>query len=121
VLVSGKCTPLRVTYGMLPHDDYCNLPTLPSLVVKPAPASGVEPRLALGEAPWPGLGVGLYELACRAAHSCQPNTFWFSDLKGRRVMRTLVAVEAGEEVSSCRPILILLFDFSLFRCALPCS
>jgi hypothetical protein len=44
------------------------------------------------------MGAGLYELACRASHSCQPNTYWFSDLEGRAVMRTRAAVEAGEEV-----------------------
>ncbi len=60
--------------------------------VNPAPESG-----ATGTPP--SMGTGLYELACRASHSCQPNCFWFSDNKGQRVVRTLVDVAAGEEVS----------------------
>ncbi len=70
--------------------------SLPALEVNNT--EGAQPRTALGAPPGPPPSAGLYELACRASHSCQPNTFCFSDLEGRRVMRTLTAVEAGEEV-----------------------
>ncbi len=71
----------------------------------PYSALGVNPETESGDSgSSPSLGVGLYELACRASHSCQPNAVWFSDLKGRVVMRTLTAVEAGEEVRGCCPI-----------------
>ena len=46
----------------------------------------------------PYASVGLYTLACKAAHSCQPNCSWLPDQQGRRVVRTLVDVTEGEEL-----------------------
>ena len=73
-----------------------------SVGVNPAPEDG-----AAGEPV--SLGSGLYKLACRAAHSCQPNCFWLSDSRGWRVLRTLVAVEQGQELT---------IDYELGRCSL---
>ena len=45
------------------------------------------------------LGVGLYELSCRAAHSCSPNCFWHAGEGGVRIMQSLINLEPGEELS----------------------
>jgi hypothetical protein len=78
---------------------------LSTLMLRPRAAptrmAGVNPVPENGEeGVSPSLGTGLYELACRAAHSCTPNSNWFSDSEGRRVIHTLVDVAAGEEVGA---------------------
>jgi len=45
------------------------------------------------------LGVGLYAMACRANHSCQPNCFWYATSDGRRVLRALGGIAAGDELT----------------------
>jgi len=32
------------------------------------------------------IGVGLFNLACRVTHSCQPNCFWLSSPRGQRII-----------------------------------
>ena len=46
----------------------------------------------------PHASVGLYAMACKAAHSCQPNCYSVPDQQGRRAVRTLVDVTEGEEL-----------------------
>ena len=44
-------------------------------------------------------GVGLYEYADRAAHSCSPNCFWFSGTRGERIIRTISDILPGQEIT----------------------
>ena len=48
------------------------------------------------------MGLGLYELGCRANHSCNPNACWLdaAGSGGRRLFRALVAIAAGEEITN---------------------
>jgi len=54
------------------------------------------------------LGLGLYELGCRANHSCSPNACWLdaasparpSEAAGRRLFRALRDIAAGEEITN---------------------
>jgi hypothetical protein len=54
------------------------------------------------------LGLGLYELGCRANHSCCPNACWLdappptrpSEAAGRRLFRALRDIAAGEEITN---------------------
>jgi len=60
--------------------------------VNPPPRDG-----ATGEPPT--LGVGLYNIACRLNHSCQPNCCWYATEDGARLVRTLVPVAEGEQLT----------------------
>jgi len=54
------------------------------------------------------LGLGLYELGCRANHSCRPNACWLDaapparpeEAAGRRLFRSLCDIAAGEEITN---------------------
>jgi len=61
-------------------------------------AAEVCPAHADGRAGNNSMGSGLFRIACRAAHSCQPNCVWFSSQNGDRIMRTVVPVAKGEEL-----------------------
>ena len=45
------------------------------------------------------MGSGLFTIGSRASHSCQPNCSWLSDRRGHEVMRALVDVAEGEELT----------------------
>jgi SET domain len=46
------------------------------------------------------LGHGLFEVACRMAHSCKPNATWFTSQDGRyKIIRAIEPIQAGELVT----------------------
>jgi hypothetical protein len=83
------------THSNLPDDDVENQVRL--LMVTKFNAVTIQPSAQNGDGQGQYFGSGLFEVACRLAHSCHPNCVWFSSQDGsEKIVRLIENVRQGD-------------------------